>query len=71
MGVFSTSLENEYGLLANALENLLDEEGNPLYNKSDIYDWIDAVWQMGNDQSFDKNEKSNNYRANGLEEEQG
>lgn len=71
MGVFSTSLENEYGLLANALENLLDEEGNPLYNKSDIYDWIDAVRQMGNDQSFNKNEKSNNYRANGLEEEQG
>lgn len=68
MGVFSTSLENEYGLLANALENLLDQEGNPLYNKSDIYDWIDAVREMGNDQSFNKNEGNNDYRANGLEE---
>ncbi|MCD8016107.1 MAG: hypothetical protein LUG99_23725, partial [Lachnospiraceae bacterium] len=51
-GVFSTSLENEYALLAVALENVKDADGKPAYAKSMVYDWIDAVRQMGNDQSF-------------------
>lgn len=51
-GVFNTTLENEYGLLASALESLTDSEGEPLYNRSDIYDWLDAIRNMGNDQSF-------------------
>lgn len=52
MGVFSTSLENEYALLANALEKALDENGKPKYKKSMVYEWIDAVRKMGNAQSF-------------------
>lgn len=52
MGVFSTSVENEYALLANALENAVDKEGNLLYNKSMVYKWIDSVREMGNEQSF-------------------
>ncbi len=52
MGVFSTSLENEYAILASALENAMDEEGNYRYNKSLVYDWVDDVRRMGNDQSF-------------------
>lgn len=51
-GVFATSLENEYALLASALENVTDENGNYVYVKSMIYDWIDDVRRMGNDQSF-------------------
>lgn len=51
-GVFSTSLENEYALLASALEQAVDEKGNFLYNKSMIYEWIDSVRKMGNEQSF-------------------
>lgn len=67
MGVFSTSLENEYGLLANALENLKDDHGKPLYNQSMIYEWINRVRKFGNQQSFfnkkyykEKKQKSKN-----------
>ena len=42
-GVFSTSLENEYALLACALEECEDEEGNNVYNRSMIYEWLDHV----------------------------
>ncbi len=51
-GVFSTSLENEYALLACALEECEDEEGNNVYNRSMIYEWLDHVRIMGNEQSF-------------------
>lgn len=51
-GVFNTSLENEYALLACAMESLTDEQDKPLYNKYDIYDWLDKIRNMGNEQSF-------------------
>ena len=51
-GVFSTSLEKEYALMARALESVKDESGNYVYNKSDIYEWLDRVRIMGNEQSF-------------------
>lgn len=51
-GVFSTSLENEYALIACALESVSDVMGNPLYKKSDIYEWLDNIREMGNEQSF-------------------
>ena len=67
MEVFSTSLENEYGLLANALESLKDDHGKPLYNQSMIYEWINRVRKFGNQQSFfnkkyykEKKQKSKN-----------
>lgn len=54
-GVFSTSLENEYALMAKALENETDENGNPKYKKIMVYNWIDSVRKMGNEQSFQEN----------------
>ncbi|THF53133.1 hypothetical protein E6C50_02710 [Flavobacterium supellecticarium] len=51
-GIFSTSLENEYALMAIALEKEKDENGKPKYNKSMIYDWIENVRKMGLEQSF-------------------
>ena len=51
-GVFVTSLENEYALLASALENVKNKEGEYVYNKNGIYAWIDDVRKMGNAQSF-------------------
>ncbi|MCM1991174.1 hypothetical protein [Oceanirhabdus seepicola] len=51
-GVFGTYLENEYALMAIALEKAKDENGEPLYNKAMIYDWLDRVRQMGLEQSF-------------------
>lgn len=51
-GVFGTILENEYALVARALEKKKDEEGNPIYQKAMIYDWLDKIRTMGIDQSF-------------------
>lgn len=53
-GVFMTSLSNEYALMAKALESLLDEEGNRVYKKDMVYDWINRIRKMGNEQSFRK-----------------
>lgn len=51
-GVFHTSLENEYALMACAMEKKRDEEGRPLYNRQMVYQWIDNIREMGNLQSF-------------------
>lgn len=51
-GVFSTYLENEYALMALALEKQRDEEGNSIYNQTMIYEWLDKIRQMGLEQSF-------------------
>lgn len=51
-GVFSTYLENEYALMALALEKVEDEDGNKVYNTSMIYDWLDRIRQMGLEMSF-------------------
>ena len=51
-GVFSTSLENEYALMARALESVQDDEGKPVYNRDDICEWLDRIRVMGNEQSF-------------------
>lgn len=53
-GVFGTYLENEYALMAIALEKAKDENGQPLYNQAMIYDWLDRIRQMGLEQSFMK-----------------
>ena len=39
-------------MLARALELLTDQDDTPLYNKYDIYDWLDQIRKMGNEQSF-------------------
>lgn len=56
-GVFSTSLENEYALMAIALEKEKDEFGNPKYKPAMIYDWLDRIREMGLQQSFMNKEK--------------
>lgn len=53
-GIFSTSLENEYALMAIALEKEKDENGKPKYKPAMIYDWLDRIRQMGLEQSFNK-----------------
>lgn len=52
-GVFSTYLENEYALLALALEKKRDENGKKKYNRTMIYQWIDNIRKMGLNLSFD------------------
>ncbi len=53
LGVFDTSLENEYALMAAALENY-NEYVPPEKQVSPekIYNWLDHIRQMGCDQSF-------------------
>lgn len=64
-GIFATSLENEYALMAIALEKEKDEFGKPKYKPAMIYDWLDRIREMGIQQSFlgskhKKNLKSTN-----------
>ncbi len=51
-GVFSASLENEYALMASALERKTDENGECLYNKMMIYEWLNNIRMNGNRQAF-------------------
>lgn len=51
-GVFRTSLENEYALIACALEKVRDKDGRPVYNRQMVFQWLDNIRQMGNLQSF-------------------
>lgn len=51
-GVFDIKLENEYALIARALEKKKDENGKPVYSKTMIYNWLDEIRKMGLEQSF-------------------
>lgn len=51
-GVFDTSLENQYALLAIALEKAKNEQGERKYTPEAIYNWLDYVRKMGLQQSF-------------------
>lgn len=51
-GVFFTSLENEYAMMARALEQLVDENGDPLFNSLEIREWLNEIRKMGNEQGF-------------------
>lgn len=67
-GVFSSSLENEYALIARALEKEVDDDGNPVYNRTMIYDWINKIRINGNRQSFNYL-NTNDFSALGFEGE--
>ena len=51
-GVFDTSLENEYALIAFALEKCIDENGDQKYKPENIYKWIDHIRKLGLEQVF-------------------
>lgn len=53
-GIFGTSLENEYALMAIAMEKEKDENGKRKYNQAMIYQWLDNIRKMGLEQSFSK-----------------
>lgn len=58
-GVFQTSLENEYALLAHNVEGIKDSKGQPRYNRQMIYQWLDNIRIMGMKQSFQVKGKGN------------
>lgn len=51
-GVFSTSIHNEYSLVAIALTKARDENDNRLYTDEDIYNYLSRIIQNGNNQRF-------------------
>lgn len=51
-GVFHTSLENEYALLASSVENLRNKNGKKIYTPQKVYEWLDRIRVMGNYQVF-------------------
>ncbi|MBQ7295147.1 MAG: hypothetical protein IJW86_03015 [Clostridia bacterium] len=58
-GVFDTSLEYEYALMASALINVKDDSGKNKYSPSQVYEYLDCVRKMGNVQSFKSQQNSN------------
>lgn len=51
-GIFSTRIENEYAMLASALETVMSPEQKPLYKRECIYSWLDNIREMGLRQAF-------------------
>ena len=51
LGVFDTTLENEYAMLAAALSNVR-ENGKGIYTTDSIYQYLENIRQMGLVQSF-------------------
>ena len=51
-GVFCTSLQMEYALMAKAMEGITDAMGNQRFKVNEIHSWIDDVRKMGLEQSF-------------------
>lgn len=51
-GVFATYLENEYALMALALEKEVDESNCRIYKAEMIYNWLDNIRVKGLEQSF-------------------
>ena len=51
-GLFFTSLENEFALIARAMESVKDFDGEKKYAPQMVYEWLDHIREKGNQQSF-------------------
>lgn len=51
-GIFATSLENEYSLIAIALHKEMDEQGNPKWNDKEIEDYLKQLVYYGSMSRF-------------------
>lgn len=52
LGIFATSLPNEFSLLALALLKKKDDKGNHVYSSQEVYDWIKRVVENGHKYHF-------------------
>ena len=57
-GIFDTSIEAEYALLALALEKEKNEQGQSRYLPRHIYEWLNNIRKMGFEQQFVKGNAS-------------
>lgn len=53
-GVFDTCLENEFALIALALEKFIDNDGRKKYSSRMVYNWIDKIRENGINVCFKK-----------------
>jgi hypothetical protein len=51
-GIFDTKLENEYAVIASAIERAKLPDGEKKYTSAQVYHWLDQIRQMGIEQSF-------------------
>ncbi len=51
-GIFASNIENEYALIAAGMEQAKNQDGSPKYNSQMIYDWLERIRSMGNEQRF-------------------
>lgn len=58
LGIFETDLENEYALMACALQQTKDSSGSDQFSREEVYRWIDHIRCMGLEQSFKLFEKA-------------
>lgn len=56
-GIFDTSLEYEYALMASALMSIKHKNGQICYSPAQVYEYLDCIRKMGNIQSF-KNQQT-------------
>lgn len=52
-GLFSTSLENEYAIMAAALIKQKNPDDTPKYTERLVYDWLERIRMMGWEQRFE------------------
>lgn len=52
LGIFDTTLENEYAILAASLERATTESGKKKYTSDSIYKYLNSIRRMGFEQSF-------------------
>lgn len=57
-GIFDTSIEDEYALLALALEKERDLEGKKRYAPKEVYEWLNNIRRQGFEQQFRKHKGS-------------
>ncbi len=59
-GVFDTSLENEYALLACCMAKARYPDNSRRYSRDDVYQYLEHIRQMGQEQSFYTTHRSKN-----------
>lgn len=57
LGVFDTSLENEYALLYNCLQQRVDDKGQHIYSDDEILTYLEHLRIMGNAMTFPKSRR--------------
>lgn len=53
LGIFTTSLDNEYSLILSAVMKMKDGDGKPLYNSLVIQNWMERIVRNGHKYAFE------------------